>query len=224
MIDFLHAGVLGDTHFPWVDRRALDKAIKLLRNDMTHVVQIGDLFDWYSASRFPRSHNIIMPEEETAKGRKMALEMWARVKDKCPYAKLVQLMGNHCDRPLKRASAFAPEIAHLVKKEVDALYTFPGVTTIRASNEDFKVRGVVFAHGFLPGLGDHARAALCPVVRGHSHKGGTVWVRPGLWELDVGYLGDSKAQVFGYQAWRRAYKMTVGMGIVDGLGPRFVPL
>jgi hypothetical protein len=223
-VSSIYAAAFGDLHFPWVHRSALKKAIGLLHRDMTHVVQIGDLYDWYSASRFPRSHNLITPEQETEKGRKLAEEFWHEVKAKCPHAKLVQLKGNHCDRPLKNAAARAPELVHLLREKVESLYRFAGVRTIESSADDFRVGSIVFTHGFLAGLGDHAKASLLNTVRGHSHRGGTVWVRPGLWELDCGFLGDDKAPVFGYSAWKRSYRMTKGLGIVDSNGPRFIPL
>lgn len=218
----MRAVIIGDTHFPWVDKAALTQATKLITRDTELVVQIGDLYDWYASSRFPRSMNYKTPEEETHEARQMAVEMWLAARRRAPKAKLVQLLGNHCDRPLKRARTVVPELEHLVQPKIKELYTFQGVHTILESNEDYEQGGIVFTHGFLPRVGDHARVALMPVVRGHTHVGKLTWVRPRLWEMDVGYLGDSSAHVFNYQTWRRSYKMTLGCGVVDEYGPRFV--
>lgn len=218
----LWIGVLGDTHHPFVDRKALDFAIDTLHKDATHVVQIGDLYDAYGASRFPRSLDIMTPAQEIEEGRLSACEMWERVKDRCPYAQKVQLMGNHDERPFKRVVEKLPEVMTLVAPSFRALYEFEGVTTIHDPSADFETHGIVFTHGYLSRFGEHARRANMPVVRGHSHKGGVTWLREGLWELDVGFLGDPRAPVFGYAAWKRSYQMTRGKGVIDEYGPRFV--
>lgn len=214
----------GDLHFPWVHQDALDAAFKIAPRDATHVFQVGDLRDQYAASRFPRSHNLMTPEAETTVATEMAQEFWARCRKHFPNAKLVQIMGNHDDRPFKRVAEKLPELEHLVKPALRDLYTFPGVTTVHDSSSDYEVGNIVVHHGYLNGPTDHAKVANKCVIRGHSHKGKVTWVRPGLWELDCGYLGDPKAPVFGYSAWKRAYQMTRGLGIVDALGPRFCPL
>ena len=220
----LLAGIIPDTHFPWADKRALEIAIKKLHRDSTLVVQIGDLYDAYSASRFPRTQNLMTPEEETQSAVLDACEMWANIQHQCPHAKYVQLLGSHDERPFKRALERTPELMHIVAPAFRKLYVFPGVKTVFEASDDYEAGGVVFTHGYLSRKGEHAARVLMPVVRGHSHKGGVTWLREGLWELDVGFLGNAKAPVFGYSSWKRAYQQTRGMGIIDDDGPRFIPI
>lgn len=223
-LPYLFAGIIGDTHFPFYDHKALDIAIGKLHRDMNLVIQVGDLYDQYSASRFPRNLNLLTPEKETEEARLCAWEMWAQIKQKCPRAELVQLMGNHDERPYKRAVDRTPELMHIVAPAFQALYEFKGVKTIHGASNDFEKQGVVFTHGYLSGPAAHARCVDMPVVRGHSHRGGVTWVREGLWELDAGFLGAYDSPVFGYSSWKRAYRMTRGMGIIDEHGPRFIPI
>ncbi len=218
------AAVLGDCHFPFHDQDALRRALDKIPKGTTHIVQIGDLYDCYSPSRFPRNLNIMTPEEETNCAREYAWEMWAEIASRWPKAKLVQIMGNHDERPFKRAMEKNPELMHVIAPAFRKLYEFKGVETIHDPSDDFETHGIVFTHGYLSKKGEHAGRVNMPVVRGHSHKGGVTWLREGLWELDVGFLGDPTAPVFGYSAWKRAYQQTRGMGIIDENGPRFVPI
>jgi predicted phosphodiesterase len=220
----LLVAVIPDTHFPFHDHAALDLAISKIPKGASHIIQIGDLYDNYSPSRFPRNLNLMTPEKEAEEARLCAWEMWGEIRQRHPHAKLVQIMGNHDDRPFKRAMEKNPELMHVIAPSFRAMYEFKGVETIHDSSEDFETNGIVFTHGYLSKRGDHAARVNMPVVRGHSHKGGVTWLREGLWELDVGMLGDPTAPVFGYSSWKRAYQMTRGMGIIDSNGPRFVPI
>jgi predicted phosphodiesterase len=220
----LFAAIFGDTHFPWHHRDALFRALDLLNPEMNLVVQVGDLYDYYSFSRFRRSHYVASPHEELFHGRQLAEWFWAEVKARCPRARCIQLLGNHDDRAVNKVLDAAPELQALSEPTIRGMHLFPGVETVGDSTTGFDVGGIAFHHGYLSGPTDHARAVLKPVVHGHTHKLRLNWVRPGLWEMDVGYLGDENAPVFGYAAWKQATPMCRGMGIIDQYGPRVVPL
>lgn len=54
--------ILGDTHFPWVSKRALEKVYEFAKEfKPSHIVQMGDLYDFLSHSKFPRSQNNYPP-------------------------------------------------------------------------------------------------------------------------------------------------------------------
>jgi hypothetical protein len=61
------------------------------------------------------------------------------------------------------------------------------------------------------------------VVCGHLHRGGLSFAPGGNWELNAGWLGDRHAPVFGYHQLKRFHGTTLGVSIVDQMGPRFVP-
>lgn len=214
--------VLGDTHFPFAHRKAFDWVYRLAdKFKPTHVVQVGDLLDQFAFSRYPKVLKM-SPEEELARGRLAAEKMWKTVN----CGNKIQLVGNHCVRLTKTAVSVAPQLAHLVDKSFRELYSFNGVKTVFNPTEEFKLGGIIFQHGHRSKLGDHARYNLCNTVCGHSHRGGVVFdqsARGPFWELNVGFLGDIESPVFGYRAQKHIHKTTVGVGLIDELGPRFVP-
>lgn len=217
---------LGDCHFPYEDRKALERVYRLadkLKPDT--VVQMGDLYDQFAFSRYPKVLRML-PHEELALARTTAEKMWAHFKG----LDCIQLQGNHDSRAFKRTLSVAPELASLVGPTLCAYYSFPGVRTIEDEREEcvLKVNGqpVFFQHGHRSRLGDHARFNQAPTVVGHSHTGGVVYLRNlyGVyWELNAGFLGDVRSEAFGYHAQRRMHTTTVGVGFIDELGPRFIP-
>jgi predicted phosphodiesterase len=213
---------LGDTHFPFHHKKALEWTYRLAdKLKPTHVIQLGDLLDQFAFSRYPKVLKLD-PEKELALGRVAAEKMWSHFKGLPCY----QLMGNHDDRALKKALAAAPELASLVGKSLRELYSFPGVRTVLDGREELILGGIAFQHGHRSRLGDHARFNRISTCVGHSHTGGVVFLRDArrvFWELNAGFLGDVSSPAFGYVAQKRFHTTTVGVGIIDDLGPRFCP-
>lgn len=218
---------LGDVHAPFEHRRALEWAYRQadkLKPDA--VIQVGDARDQFAFSRYPKILKMD-PEKELVLGTKALEKMWSRFKGLACY----QLMGNHDDRILKKALSAAPELAPLVGKTLRDLYSFDGVKTVLDGREELLLmvagRPVVFQHGHRSRLGDHARYNQTSTVVGHSHTGGVVYLRNAdrgtFWELNAGFLGDVASPAFGYHAQKRFHTTTLGVGLIDELGPRFVP-
>lgn len=215
---------IGDTHFPFHHRKALIRLYRLAdRFKPTHVVQLGDLFDQFSFSRYPKLLKIT-PDRELADARSAAEAMWSHFKGLSCY----QLMGNHDDRALKKALSVAPELAPLIGKSLRELYSFTGVTTINDGREELRLGKVFFHHGHRAKLGDHAKYNQECTAVGHSHNGGTMFFpRKGkiLWELNAGFLGDINSPAFGYHAQKRCHTTTLGCGTIDEHNvPCFHPL
>jgi hypothetical protein len=219
--------VLGDTHFPWVSAGALEAIYQYVaaNPDITHVVQVGDLYDMYSWAKFPRSHMLYTPKDEIQLARKMAEEMWAKLRSMLPSAQFYQLLGNHDARPLKKVAELAPEVEIFV--EMARWYEFEGLKTISDPREWLVIDGVHFTHGHLTGLGTHAKRYLRSVVCGHTHTGGVFYTQLEegrvVFELNVGYLGDPGTKPLSYTA-TKLVNWTVGFGVIDQYGPRFIPL
>jgi predicted MPP superfamily phosphohydrolase len=216
--------ILGDFHSPWFSRPALASAIELIEAvQPTHVVQIGDLYDFYSFSRYARSHNVITPALEVKQGRKHAEEMWSKVAKAAPRSKRFQILGNHDTRIQDRIAEKAPELESLL--DTEALFRFDGVHTVMDPKEELVLDGVIYQHGFRSKLGDHARYNQRSTTVGHSHTGGVIFHRnlDGIyWELNAGWLGDETAPVFRYRDQKRISTWTRGAGLIDEHGPRFV--
>lgn len=220
--------VLGDTHFPWTSNKALEHIYGVAKEIKPAVViQVGDLYDMYSFSRYPVDPNTTSPEREVERGFRGAEKMWSTFRRVAPQARLVQLLGNHDDRASKRMNETLPAVKCLADRGLRGLFTFEGVETIHDPTEEFFLGSVVYMHGHRSKLGDHARHNQMSTVCGHSHHGGVVWHRNRrgpYFELNAGWLGDEKAPVFRYGAQKTLRGWTTGFGIVDERGPRFVCL
>lgn len=217
---------LGDTHFPFVHKPSLEKIYSLIIElKPTVIIQMGDLYDAYSHSKFPRSQNIYTPEDEERLGRQGAEEMWNKIKELSPKSKKYQILGNHDLRMLKQTVAAMPSIEHAVRKYLIELMSFPGVTTIEDYRSELVIDGIMFHHGYRSKLGDHANYVLGNMVVAHTHHGGCVFRRLRdyiIWELNCGFLGDADAKALSYTN-QKTTTQTLGVGFIDHNGPRFIP-
>lgn len=216
-----------DLHFPWHHDDCLRFIYELIRKEKPDVViQMGDLYDKFSFSKFARSHDVCTPQEELNEGRIAATLMWEHIRKIAPpTAKLYQLRGNHDVRIEKRVLDAVPEISSLIEPEIEKLFEFKNVKTIMDYREELVIDGVVYIHGFGNRIGEHAKFFLKPVVRAHRHRGELWFLQMDqylLWELDCGYCADKTQVPLRYTPTRTTH-WTLGVGMVDGLGPRFIP-
>ena len=208
--------ILGDLHFPFHNKKALKEVVYAIKHERpSNVVQIGDLFDQYSFSRFTRK-NIILPQQELKESRDLAKKLWSDVKKAVPRASLYQILGNHDLRLIKRAEERLPEAQDLIKESLIELYRFNGVKTIEDDRDILKIGRVAFHHGYLSRLGDHMRYLGQSTVVGHSHTGGAVYQQYHgriIFELNAGYLADETAEPLRYRPTNTS-KWTLGYGLV----------
>ncbi len=188
------------------------------------VVQLGDLYDLYSFSRFPRSLNVITPAQEIKQGRKGAEEMWKAVQQAAGKdVECWQLKGNHDARLARSIANALPEVEGMAAL---GLWNFPGVTTLSAERDELILDGIVYMHGFRK-FGDHVRYNLMSTVCGHSHLGGVAFLplkNKILFELNAGYLGNPKSTALSYTQQAKISRWSKGIGFIDEHGPRFIPL
>lgn len=217
--------IFGDLHFPFHHKAALAVALYYCRRWQPEViVQVGDLRDWYSASRFTRKVNLFTPKEEDQQATYLSDLFWESLGRWCPNAEKYQLLGNHCVRPIKRIGEVAPEFEEDFIPLVHDRYSFDGVKTIYDPREELDLYGVRFIHGYKSGLGEHAAFNRMPVVCGHTHRGGVMPINlhdEVIWELNVGYLADASHPALSYTMQKRATNWTLGFGTIDSDGPRF---
>lgn len=218
--------VIGDCHFPWANPKTLNGIYNYIQYvSPTIIVQIGDLYDFFSFSKFPKTADVITPKEELAQGYGDAFVMWEKIRKFAPRAKLLQLKGNHDSRPLKRIIERFPEASSLL--DLGHLFDFPKVQVCDSERDEVIIDKILFMHGFRARLGDHAlHNGMCTVV-GHSHLGGVIYHRLGdrtIWELNAGFCADEAVEPLSYTRQRRISKWTQGFGYIDNYGPRFIPL
>ena len=218
---------IGDTHFPFIHQPTLNQIYEFAEITKPEViVQVGDLYDLYSHAKFPRSHNVFTPREESKSARDGAEKMWAKLRKLCPKARLVQITGNHDARPMKRVLEVYPEAEDWITEIIQKMMSFDGVELISDTREELMLDGNVrVIHGHYAQLGKHRDFNVANIVCGHSHKGGVVYrqVRDEiLWELNAGLTGDPSAKGLSYTA-QRTIDWTLGWGWLDQWGPRFIP-
>ncbi len=215
---------VGDIHFPWEDKPSLKKIYSAVEKEQPDaVVQLGDIFDMFGASRFARSHNIFTPQKELDLGRSKAENFWHAIQKAAPKASCYQIKGNHDDRPYKRLLDRCPELESLF--DLRSLFSFKGVHTVHDSREPLSLGGVYYLHGWLSNLGAHMDYFLRPVVCGHSHRGGVVYRNIHgctIWECNAGYVANKAAVPLRYGP-SAVSAMTLGYAQIDSEGPRFIP-
>lgn len=216
---------VGDMHLPFEDEKALLKIyslVDILKPE--RIVQIGDLYDHYSYSRFVKSSEV-RPYEELIDGREKAKAFWLEIRRRAPKAECIQILGNHCVRPLKRVGESIPEAEFLIVKSFKELYTFKKVITYLDPREVIVRDDIAFIHGWKSRLGDHMLELGLRTVCGHSHRGGVVYKKhlgKTLWELNCGFIADQKTKALSYTP-SKITQWTLGCGFIDAHGPRFIP-
>jgi hypothetical protein len=222
---FPRIAIIGDTHFPWICHDSLSLVYTYLEQlKPQYVIQIGDLYDLYGHSRWPKSQLQFTPSQEVKIAREMASQMWKQIQTTVPNAKCIQLLGNHCIRPHR--AVIAAGLGELEEFfNFNALFNFENVETIYDPREPYILGGITFIHGHLTGLGAHIPHFGGHVVHGHSHKGGLIYKRvlgKNFFELDVGYLGKADAKCFTFTA-SKITNWTRGLGFIHELGPIWIP-
>lgn len=223
MVNLKKTIVAGDLHFPFCNQGTLKAFYEFLKEHRPErCVQVGDLYDMFSHSKFPASRNLYTPAQEMKISHDMAKEFWSTVRTLCPGIECFQLLGNHDIRPIKRILELYP--AGELFFSLEPFYTFEGVKTIFDPREELILDDIVFHHGYRSNLGGHRDFNLSNTVVGHTHTGGVAFrqVRgETLWELNAGYMGDPDSKGLAYTP-QRMTNWTQGFGWIDPWGPRFI--
>lgn len=224
----VHAIVLGDTHLGYACQKSLKKAYELIQKlTPTYVVQVGDLYDFHSFSKYSQSANTVLPVREVAKGKADAVAMWAAIRKASPKSQCFGLRGNHDMRITKRLEDKLPELVDVLGD--DELFRFDGVQTLKTDKDILKLKfggvPVWFSHGHRK-HGTHVQYFRENCVVGHLHKAGIVYDNSFgtvKWECNVGYLGHPNAPVFNYGVTHATKNWTRGVAVISDLGHGPVP-
>lgn len=219
--------LVGDTHFPFAHQKTLEKVYRFAEDHQPEfIVQMGDLMDQWSHSRFPQSRNYYKPDEEMELARNKSQEFWLELAKACPNAKKFQIMGNHDVRALKQILEKAPSLESIVARSIDKLYEFEGVTTIKDYREELVIQGVMLHHGYMSRHGQQRDFVMQDIATAHTHRGAVVY-RPlkdrTIAHLDCGFTGDAESKALTYTPQRHT-GWTLGWGFWDEYGPRFIPV
>jgi predicted MPP superfamily phosphohydrolase len=218
--------LIGDTHFPFAHHPTLEWAYRVAEKEQPeYIVQMGDLQDQFSHSRFPSSRNYYKPDEEMELGRKQAVAFWDELKRACPRAQCYQITGNHDLRALRSVLQSAPSLEGLVRDSLTKLYQFQGVTTIHDYREELIIQNILIHHGYMGKLGMQRDFVMQDTATAHTHKGGVLFralKNRIIAHLDCGFTGDPESKAFTYTP-QKITGYTLGLGWWDEYGPRFIP-
>lgn len=217
--------IIPDLHFCFANDEYLDQMLDdLEQKQPAHVIQIGDMFDFYSFSRFSKSVSLNTPREEFLRSQLLVEKLWDAVKRIVPKAKLYQLSGNHEARLTSRLLSKSPELEPFM--DFAKPFEIEGVTRIHSSREHIEIEGIIFCHGFFTPVGAHVKHFNKSVVFGHSHKGSVTWFNENLFELNVGHGADVKSLPLSYTA-STITKWKTGWGFISFKNnkpyPEFIP-
>lgn len=212
-----------DLHLPWnKDFLFIFETIERLKPNV--IIQLGDLFDMYSYSRFARRHDICTPDEELSDAVSAARCLWDRIHRLSPKSRKIQIRGNHDIRLLKMALERAPELYSIVSRSEGDLWKFKNVETVLCDKTGVQIEDVLYVHGWLTTLGQHMRSLGVNVVHGHTHRAGVLFQQLAgkqLFELDCGYWADQSSVPLRYGAGPHI-NWIHSLGFVSPDGPRII--
>lgn len=218
---------VGDTHFPFTHPAKLEKALQYIASRKltarSFIVQIGDLYDFFSQTRFAHTQCLYTPDQELKLGMQMSQSFWKKIHKMHPKVKKLQLLGNHDLRPFKRMIEKCPELQPFFQDQ--DIFNFNNVETIHDSSQEVIIKDIVLQHGYTK-HGAHMAANLMNTIHGHTHRGVVMFMnlrgKP-IWELDCGYLGDPESTPLKYRE-RRWNSWTHGIATVENNVPCFITL
>ena len=166
---------LSDIHVPYHDHRALDSALDLIRVLRPHrVVQIGDLVDFHSISRWntelERLENLQDELDE-------AVGVLRRIREAAPDAQFDLCMGNHDERLKRYVAEKGRALASLRSLDFGKLLDADAVGLRIHNGHGFLLRrNFLVKHGQLirKGAGASAKAECLAAdisgISGHTHR------------------------------------------------------
>lgn len=187
---------------------------------------MGDLYDFFAFTKFPKSLSLMTPDEEISLGRKDALRFWQTLKKLSPKSSLYQILGNHDIRPCLRILERFPEIRAIAMNGWKDLFAFDGVSTLMDHRDDLVIDDIVFEHGHFGKPGQHLAKNRKRTVIGHTHRAWTHFemVRGDyLWEMNVGYVANPMSEPLSYPK-KRYHGWTQGYGRIINDVPFFMPV
>lgn len=216
--------VIGDTHFPFHHKPTLKKIlghIKKHHEKISHVIQVGDLYDLYCFNRYGR-REIMTAYDELENARNEAEKMWSSVRSIDPKIKCIQLLGNHDERLSKWITAKAPELEPLIDKL--SLWSFDGVKTMPDQRTELELSGVIYIHGDKR-AGAHMLDFMKPCVHGHDHKLYVMTRRFGdnvIWEASAGMVADPDCEALSYGMRKKYHNMHLGFLEIENGCPKII--
>lgn len=208
-------GVIGDLHCPFIHPNYFRFCNDTFKSfNVGRKVSIGDLFDHYSYSRFPKKP-LAMNARQEMKMAKSQIEPFCR-----EFSEMDIVLGNHDTRYIDRAEEFG--IDEELIREFKDIYDLPKGWRVYDEYENFlTINDVLYIHGSAYNGKDGAKQAAIneqmSVVMGHGHAFAGVFPiankRKLMFGMNVGCGIDVGAYAFAYNK-KDKFRPLLGCGIV----------
>lgn len=214
---------IGDAHIPFEHPRALAFCKQLVKDfDIPHgnIYSVGDLFDLYHFSRWPKSPDARHTVNQELDLAREKIRKWAAA---FPELKIAE--SNHDMRIMKKA--LTADLPSQVIRSLHEIFELPKDWQIK---DQFVICGadILVCHG--EEFPDALQAAIAyglNVVQGHNHGKFGVQYRASrmqqLWGAATGWLGDQAAYAFSYGIHSKQKMINGSIVVVDGI-PYPIPL
>lgn len=164
--------VLPDIHVPYQNKVALEAAMRLGEEfQPDEVVQLGDLLDCYTLSKYSRSsnrHGNIADEIEEAH------DLLDEIKTRTGAKRATFIEGNHEARIRKYVLEKCPELANLNALRVDHMLRLADIGwDFIPEHKFYQVNNVFFTHGEYANMHSakkHIDEYRVTVIHGHTHR------------------------------------------------------
>lgn len=181
-------GIINDLHYPFEDSSAVDKALKILKDENPEVIVVdGDLLDCWEISKFEKVPNFGKPlKEELSLGH----EFFKELRKRHPDCRLIFVEGNHEFRiksyairhaPALYAEDFIPHALRLRELGVEWVATKEGAASW--TDTWVTIEGIHIGHfnRVNQGAGNTVRQLMIKkqgsFVQAHVHRAGIVYFR-----------------------------------------------
>lgn len=162
---------IGDIHFPYQNDNALHHVLSFIEKFKPRFIfLLGDIIDCYSLSRFDKDPSRILSLQ---KEFDLANSFIRKLKEICPYAKIVYIEGNH-ERRFQKYLNNHPEISSLRSLTVP---TMLGLDALGIGyKKEYYFGDIVLTHGEIVRKysGQSARAEMdrndLSGISGHTHR------------------------------------------------------
>ena len=217
-----------DLHLPWTSWHRVEelatriKFDKRQKGNTVHVIQLGDLIDGYSWSRYPKSPEAVSAQLEWDQTI-LAVDRLAKL-----IPEMVVLEGNHCLRPMKKA--MEAQLPKQLIKGLHEAFDVPGWKWHMGSRM-YEHNGVLYCHGdefpiAATNVGLAASRLGQSLVFGHTHQASIAYVNvfnKSYFAANAGCIVDEDAVCFRYAAKNPRRSWQGYVEIVDGV-PVLCPL
>lgn len=193
-----------------------------------NVICLGDLWDLYWLSRYPKSPDAAMTANQEIEGVKKKIKEWAKA-----FPRLTITTGNHDLRVIR--SALSAELPSVCVRQIEEILELPSGWEMHECVVPDVKKPFICLHGDGHGISsttirnNPGQFGGNSVAFGHWHSQASIMhvntITHDAWSFNVGCLVDTEAFAFEYGK-KSKFKPSIGCGVVmdEGRTPIWIPM